>query len=120
MIEKFNSLPWHDAQLLEVLVDRRQAGQRDEVRIGVVWPRGRTATVLFRDCYGMTATMNFGVIAEEQIANAAVIANDPGLHAIRDRWKPLGVSLEDLRCFRIETSSTSSVICIFAKNFEVA
>lgn len=75
---------------------------------------------MFRDCYAMMAEMNFGVIAEERIASASLIDDDPDLNSIRDRWKPLGVSLEMLRCYRLETSSTSSVIRIYAKQFEVA
>ena len=33
MSDIFNSLPWHDTELLELLVDRRNAGERDGVRI---------------------------------------------------------------------------------------
>ena len=120
MNDTFNSLPWHDAELLELRVDRRSAAERDEVRLRVAWPQGDEATLLFRDCYAMTAKMNFGVIAEERIAGASLIDDDSGLISIRDRWKPLGVSLEMLRCYRLETSSTSSVIRIYAKQFEVA
>jgi hypothetical protein len=120
MKDIFNSLPWHDAELLELSVDRRNAGECDEVRLRVAWPQGDEATLVFRDCYAMTAEMNFGVIAEERIASASLIDDDPGLTSIRDRWKPLGVSLEVLRCYQLETSSTSSVIRIYAKQFEVA
>jgi hypothetical protein len=120
MSDIFNSLPWHDAELLELLVDRRNAGERDEVRLRVAWPQGDEATLLFHDCYAMTAEMNFGVIAEERIASGSLIDDDPGLIAIRGRWKQRGVSLEMLRCYRLETSSTSSVIRIYAKRFEVA
>lgn len=87
MNDIFDSLPWHDAELLELSVDRRNAGACDEVRLRVAWPRGDEATLLFRDCYAMTAEMNFGVIAEERIASASLIEDDPGLTSIRDRWK---------------------------------
>ncbi|WP_439529139.1 hypothetical protein [Pannonibacter sp.] len=120
MTDTFNSLPWHDAELLELMVDRRNAGARDEVRLRVAWPQGDEATLLFHDCYAIVAEMNFGVIAEERIANGSLIDDDPGLKAIMGRWKPLGVSLEMLQCYRLETSSTSSVIRIYAKRFEVA
>jgi hypothetical protein len=118
MNDIFDSLPWHDAQLLELSVDRRCAGECDEVRLRVAWPLGDEATLLFRDCYGMSAEMNFGVIAEERIASASMIGDDPGLTSIRDRWKPLGVWLEALCCYRLETASTASVIRIYAKRFE--
>ena len=45
----------------------------------------------------------------------SLMDDDPGFISIRDRWKPLGLSLEMLRCHRLETSSTSSVIQIYAK-----
>jgi hypothetical protein len=118
MIEDFDALPWHDAELLELSIDRRSPGTRDDVRLQVVWPDGSEATVLFRDCYGMTSEMNFGIIAEERIACASLIKDDPILASIRDRWKPLGVSLDMLYCYRLETSSTASVIRIYAKQFE--
>jgi hypothetical protein len=50
-----------------------------------------------------------------KIAGASLIDDDPGLISIRDRWKPLGLSLEMLRCHRLETSSTSCVIQIYAE-----
>ena len=67
------------------LVDRRYARDRDEGRLRVAWPRGDEATLLFRDCYAMTAEMNFGVIAEERIVSASLIDDDPVLTSIRDR-----------------------------------
>lgn len=120
MSHVFNSLPWHDAELLELAVDRRNARERDEVRLRVVWPQGEQATLFFCDCYAMTAELKFGVIADERIAIASLIDDDPDLISIRSRWKPLGVSLDVLRCYRLEMSSTSSVIRIYAKRFEVA
>ncbi|MDH2382606.1 hypothetical protein [Bradyrhizobium sp. CER78] len=119
MNDSFNSLPWHDAELQELSIDRRSPGARDEVRLQVVWPDGRQAALLFRDCYGMKAEMNFGVIAEERIAGASLIEDDQGLISIRDRWRPLGVPLDMLRCYRLETSSTASVIRIYAERFEI-
>ncbi len=119
MNDSFNTLPWHDAELREMVIDRRHAGECDEVRLHVAWPQGDAATVLFRDCYGMTAEMNFGIIAEERIASAVLIENDLGLISIRERWQLLGVSLDQLRCYRIETASTFSILKIYANQFEV-
>lgn len=115
----FNSLPWHDAELMELLVDRRNAGERDEVLLRVVWPKGDEASLVFRNCYAMTADMYFGIIAAERIDCASIIKDDPGLTSIRERWKPLGVSLESLCCYRIQMSSTGSEIIIYATQFEV-
>jgi hypothetical protein len=114
MNENFDTWPWHDATLLEMCVDRRNPGQRDEIRLRVRWPQGEEVTLLFTDCYAMKANMNFGVVAEESISSAAVIDHDALLALIRERWKSLGVSLEHLRCYRIQTASTSSEITIYA------
>ncbi|MBR0730813.1 hypothetical protein JQ595_18900 [Bradyrhizobium japonicum] len=120
MADSFNSLPWHDAELLELAIDRRNPGARDEVRLQVMWPDGGRAILLFRDCYAVTVEMNFGIIAEERIASASLIEDDPGLTSIRNRWRPLGVSLDVLRCYRLEMASTSSFLRIYAEKFEVA
>lgn len=119
MIDNFDQLPWHDAELLDLWVDRRKPGENDEVRLKVIWPDGEEATVLFCNCYALATEMNFGVIAEERIANASVLENDPYLIAIRDRWKLLGIALDALRCYRLETSSTSSIIRIYASQILV-
>ncbi|WP_139858350.1 hypothetical protein [Bradyrhizobium ivorense] len=115
----FDSLPWHDAELQELTINRRDPGACDEIRLQVVWPDGGRAALLFRECYGFAAEMNFGVIAKEQIAAASTIQVDPYLNSLRDRWKLLGVSLDLLRCYRLETSSTGSVIRIYAIEFTV-
>ena len=119
MTDSFDALPWHDAELLEISVDRRHAGERDEVRLRIAWPQGEEATLLFRGCYSMNAAMNFGVIATEQILAARIVEQDPGLIALRKQWAPLGLSLQKLRCFQIETNSTASVIRIYAQEFEI-
>lgn len=115
----FNSLPWHDAALLEMSVDRRNAGARDEVRLQVAWPHGEEATFVFRDCYALTADMTFGIIATERIGSAKLDDDDPNLASIRDQWKSIGVPLDLLNCYRLEMSSTGSVIRIYAKQFEI-
>jgi hypothetical protein len=119
MNSSFNDLPWHDATLMEILIDRRQAGVRDNVRLEVTWPDGQPGAVTFSDCYAMQADLNFGVVAEEQIASAVAIEDHVDVIGIRDRWSPLGVSLQGLRCYQLETSSTGSVIRIFAMRFEI-
>ena len=119
VMASFDSLPWHDAELQELTINRREPGTRDEVRLQVVWRDGGRAALLFGECYGFTAEMNFGVIAEEQIAAASIIEDDPYLISLRDRWKTLSVSLDLLRCYQFETSSTGSIIRIYAMEFAV-
>jgi hypothetical protein len=111
----FDSFPWHDARLMELLVDRRHPGENDEVCLKVIWPEGGGASVHFRDCYAMSAEMNFGIISDEQIACAEIVNNDAALTSVKRRWKDVGVCLHDLRCYKFEMSSTGSIIKIYAR-----
>jgi len=115
----FDSFPWHDAELKELLVDRRESGKRDVVQLLVAWPQGGESMFVFHDCYAMTANMNFGIVATERIGNASLITDDQDLSSIRERWRPHSVSLEELRCYRFEMSSTGSDIRVYAQRFDV-
>lgn len=117
--ESFASLSWHDAVLLEVAIDRRRPGEYDNVQFRVEWPRGGQSLVHFRQCYGLSVEMNFGIIANESILSANQTEEEPGVAAIRQRWAAIGIALPALRCFRIETSSTGSVLRVYALGFEV-
>lgn len=119
MNANFDLLPWHDAELLELTIDRRNAGECDEVQMHIRWPQGNENVLVFRDCYAMTAEMNFGIIATERVGSATLVFDDPDLDTIRSRWRPLGVSLDSLLCYRFEMSSTGSVIRVFSKRFSV-
>lgn len=115
----FNSLPWHDAELRELLIDRRNPGNADDVSLRITWPVGGEATVIFSDCYAISMDFNFVVTAEERILSASIIEKDSGLLKIRERWNLLGVTLNNLRCYHFETSSTGSVMRIYANRFEI-
>jgi hypothetical protein len=119
MNAQFDALPWHDAQMLDVFIDRRNPGLRDEIRLSMKWPDETHAIVSFRECYGLIAQMNFGVISDERVLSAQELDSDPELSEMRRRWQLLDVSLEGLRCYRIETASTASVIKVYASTFDV-
>ncbi len=117
IMQRFQQLNWHDSVLLNLTIDRRAPGERDEVLLLIEWIDGRKQLVRFTNCYAMEAQMNFGVIAEESILRAGCVSESPRLTEIRGRWNKLGVDLSDLLCFEIETSSTGSKIGIYAKVF---
>jgi hypothetical protein len=119
MKANFEDLPWHDAQVLSVEVDRSQAGYRDEVRLHLIWPDSTKSIVVFTNTYLFEARMNFGVIADETIL--AVSAHDEGqvIDEVRTLWRRLGVDLSDLTCFELETASSASKLRIFARSFEL-
>jgi len=67
----FNSLAWHDAELLSINIDRLDAGNNDIVALSIKWPNGKKELLVFIECYLLDAEMNFGVIAEESILEGA-------------------------------------------------
>ena len=105
--------------MLAINIDRSKPGVCDEVRVHVRWPDGRQATVYFSEAYGCSALMNFGVLGEEGIEFARVEDDEPGLAHLLDRWKAVGYPLSGLKCFRIETTSTGSVILIYARTWRI-
>lgn len=117
---RFESLPWHDAVLLGLKVDRSQPGERDEVLIFLEWPDGDKQALRFSDCYALDAKMNFGVVGEESIFGTTCTRESADLSEIRERWMSVGVDLSTLQCFLIETNSTASILRIFAKSFSVS
>lgn len=63
--------------------------------------------------------MNFGLLGEEGIEFARVDDDEPGLADLLDRWKTVGYLLSGLKCFRIETTSTGSVILIYVGTWQI-
>jgi hypothetical protein len=120
MDTNFNSLPWHDAELLSVNIDRLNAGNSDTVELIVKWPDGKQNSLVFNDCYFFNAQMNFGVIAEETILEAMCLAESDKISEIKGRWEPLGVVLDKICCYRINTNSTNSQIDIFALSYTLS
>ncbi len=117
--ESFAELPWHDAVLLRLTIDRRVPGERDELVLLIEWIDGRKQEVRFTDCYAMEAQMNFGVIAPESILEAECRSHTLKLAEIRQRWSTLNAHLEDLLSFEFTMNSTASVIRIFARQFDI-
>lgn len=62
--------------------------------------------------------MNFGVIATETIIDAGSIEDNSDLDIIREKWGEIGVSLDNIELFWIETASTASFVKIYATKFK--
>ena len=119
VVNEFEALPWHDAVLLDLEVDRAHPGERDYVKVAVRWPDGKTNSLCFEDCYLLLARMNFGVEAEESILSAQCSMGSDELMLLREKWANLGVNLDALRCFTINTNSTASTLEIFAAAYYI-
>jgi len=117
MSSLFEELPWHDAVILEVEIDRTRPGAADEISLSMLWPDDRPSRIRFLECYALDARMNFGVIAAETVRSAIERDNTDELRRIRDKWRSIGVDLSALKSFTIETNSTASTITIFARDW---
>lgn len=116
----FNSLDWHDAELIGVAVDRRMPGKNDIVIVEVRWPDSSCQGIIFTDCYAFNAQMNFGVLAPESIRSASCVTDSVDLRDVRRRWSNIDIDLRSLCCFEIRTNSTNSILQIFALGWDVA
>ncbi len=112
--DDFAGLPWHDASISRIEIDRRDPGRRDEVVVDVTWPDGTASRIRFQECWRIEALMNFGVVAPETVLTAWEVSDNAGLQLIRDSWGHLGAHVHALRCFVIETNSTGGTITVYA------
>ncbi len=120
MNTNFNDLPWHDADLQSIYIDRRKPGERDIVRFLIEWPDDSGSSIIeFFDCYGFSAAMNFGIIACESILTAEYLTESKELNSIREKWSKSGFNFKELKCFKIITNSTNSTINIYALGFKI-
>jgi len=119
MKTNFNDLPWHDAIIQNIAINRTVSDKNDTVELLITWPNGNNSIIEFTDCYAFVANMNFGVFAPETILIAECLNESEELNTIRAKWSSVGVDLQILKCFRLITNSTNSTINIYAKNFVV-
>ncbi len=118
MNESFNNLPWHDATIQSIKIDREHPGDQDTIKFLIIWPEEQNAsTIEFTDCYALNMNMNFGIVALKSILHAECFGASEKLNVIRNEWSRMGVNLENLKCFRIETNSTNSIINIYALGY---
>lgn len=116
----FNDFPWHDANLQSIYIDRQNPGERDVVRILIEWPdENHSSYIEFYDCYALNANMNFGIVACESILGAECILESQELAQIKKIWLKMGQDISNLKCYRINTNSTNSILNIFALGFRL-
>ncbi|PJZ53184.1 hypothetical protein [Leptospira adleri] len=116
---EFNNLPWHDAELLSIEIDRSSPGKNDSISLLIKWPDKIQSEIIFTDCYGFNAKMNFGFICDETILKASMINDQEKLYRVKQDWKTMGVDLKELKYFEIETNTTASLLAIYALDFRI-
>lgn len=119
MIQEFNDLPWHDAELKEIIIERNQ---KENIKILIRWPNyfgAHCVFIEFTDCYAFQSDMHFGIVPPDFILEAKCICESQELDNIKKIWAKMGLDLSGLHCFRIITNSTNSTINIFALGFQM-
>lgn len=122
MNTKFNELEWHDAIIQSIYIDRENPGEKDTVKLAIVWPDRQTSTIDFFDCYGLTMNMNFGFIALESILYAKCLDDSPELTSLYEFWNTMNINVKNygnIQHYIINTNTTNSLIQIFARGFEI-
>lgn len=120
MNTNFNDLPWHDAIIQTININRTVPGKKDIIEMLITWPNGSNSSMVeFFDCYAFVANMNFGVVAPETILTAECLYESVELNSIRKKWLQVGIDLQLLKCFKVVTNSTNSIINIYAENFKI-
>jgi len=115
----FNELPWHDAIIHSVFIDRNSPGENDSICIKITWPTGENSLVFFQNCYSAILNLNFGIVAPESILSAECLEESDEIQYIREKWSKHGISINKLRQFRIKTNSTNGLIEIFSSDVEI-
>lgn len=107
-------LPWHDAVLLDLRVDRNNPGINDCITLVIGWQSGGKSEIKFLECYVANFKLNFGILAKETIRDFSVISNGPEVESIHARLTSFGPLVNQLKLYRLETNSTASIIEIVA------
>lgn len=119
MKHNFNDLPWHDSQLIRILIDR---SKDEKVELIIQWPDEYDSgyvSIKFSGCYGFITNMNFGISPPDYILEGECITESNELDELRTKWKKIGLDLSKLNCFVIKTNSTNSTISVFAMDFDL-
>ncbi len=116
----FNDLYWHDTVIRGIKVNRDNPGIKDEIIFELIWAEsGEEGLFIFEDVYWAQMTLNFGIVAEENILNAFQFTDDNTyLQNFYRNWKGVMDNVE-LSTFQIELNSTGGKIIIIAKKFRI-
>jgi hypothetical protein len=115
-VVKIEDIEWHDQLLTSVKIDRYKPGHNDSIELNVLVDDSEMV-LTFTDVYFADLKLNFGIIAEETIRYAIIKEDDSEIFNIKKKWRNIGVYLDDLFCFEINTNSTNSLIKIFALSY---
>jgi hypothetical protein len=107
---------WHDAILLQLKIDRTNPGVIDRVCLVVEWPNNTISDIYFDHCYFFSCSLNFNIVAIESIRSFDILNDDPKINELKEKWMKFTHDVANIKCYRLETNSTASVISIYSLN----
>jgi hypothetical protein len=111
---------WHDSVIKNIRINRDNPGVKDEIEIEIVWADNEErVNFVFEDVYWARMDFNFGIVANESIAQAFLLnCDDEDLINFHSKWNGLMDDIK-LNVYEILLSSTGGRIKIIAKGFRV-
>lgn len=106
---------WHDSTILNIQIPQGLP-RIDEVIFTIDWYDGGIEKVIFYGCREVNMNLKFGLNNTDEISSVNLIIENDGLNEIKNKWKKIGVQLNDLVCYHIKSYND---IYIYCKGFRV-
>ncbi|WP_127075559.1 hypothetical protein [Butyricimonas faecalis] len=111
---RFDNFDWHDSILNSVIINRQNLGLNDIVELDITWPSGERGILLFENVRKCIMDLNSGTDTKDWIYNAYETEDDEDFVSYKKQVENICNDIDKLKCFVIETSTTGSLVKIFA------
>ena len=111
---RFDNFDWHDSILNSVIINRQNLGLNDIVELDITWPSGERGILLFENVRKCIMDLNSGIDTKDWIYNAYETEGDEDFISYKKQVENICNDIDKLKCFVIETSTTGSLVKIFA------
>ena len=111
---RFDNFDWHDSILNSVIINRQNLGLNDIVELDITWPSGERGILLFENVRKCIMDLNSGTDKKDWIYNAYETEDDEDFVSYKKQVENICNDIDKLKCFVIETSTTGSLVKIFA------
>lgn len=109
-----DNFDWHDSILNSVIINRQNLGLNDIVELDITWPSGERGILLFENVRKCIMDLNSGTDTKDWIYNAYETEDDEDFVSYKKQVENICNDIDKLKCFVIETSTTGSLVKIFA------
>ena len=111
---RFEDIDWHDSILNSIIINRQNLGLNDIVELDITWPSGERVILLFKNVRKCIMNLNFGIDTKDWIYSAYETEDDEDFISYKKQVVNFCNDIDKLKCFVIETSTTGSLVKIFA------